>query len=571
MSAAAAIRLGDDFLRFSGRAAAPAAILMVLGALSEGISLAIIVPLVALVVRPGGAEGSGRIGQWSAWSCDRIGLCSVDARLAAVLLLVVLAIAARAVILAARDASVNALQTRYVEHERLELVRVLARSRWQDLATLRHARVTHVLAAEVPRLGSAIAMLLAIVIATAMLAAQTVLLALLAWPMALLFLGAAAAALIAAMPSLRRAGALARQNREGVMAMTNLAGQLLGGLKLALAQNMQHAFVTEAAAASAAIARRQREYDRRSGRNRVLTTLIAALAIAAMVWVGRHSGAGGIALIAAMAVFARMLGPATNLLRSLQQLAGVLPAHTTVQELKRTLAAGERTPTDVPALPPLRGEIAFAGATYRYEGGGGVEDISVTIPQGGRLGVAGPSGAGKTTFVDLLCGLLQPQSGSVLVGGEALAGAALHRWRSSIAYVGQDSYLFNDTLRRNLTWGMENVSDAAIAEALALAETDDIVVALPAGLDEPMGERGIRLSGGERQRVALARALIRRPVVLILDEATNALDVDAERRILRAIAETSAGTTIVTVAHRPEALAFCERVLRFEDGRFAEP
>ena len=196
-----------------------------------------------------------------------------------------------------------------------------------------------------------------------------------------------------------------------------------------------------------------------------------------------------------------------------------------------------------------------------------MHDITVSIAPGSCLGIKGPSGAGKTTFGDLLAGLYLPQSGVITIGGEPLTGALLTCWREAISYVVQDPFLFHDTLRRNLTWACSSVSEQEVWQALELAEAADIVRTMSRGLDTVVGERGMLVSGGERQRLALARAVLRRPTLFILDEATNAVDLETEHTILNRLKLLSPRPTLVIIAHRPESLSGCERVLTLEKGR----
>ncbi|MEO1027939.1 MAG: ABC transporter ATP-binding protein [Pseudomonadota bacterium] len=166
--------------------------------------------------------------------------------------------------------------------------------------------------------------------------------------------------------------------------------------------------------------------------------------------------------------------------------------------------------------------------------------------------MSGPSGTGKTTFFDVLVGLLEPSTGQVLVHGVPLSSDLINSWRSKIAYAPQDPFLFDGTLRENLTWLNSSVADDQIWAALKLVEADAFVSAMPGGLDYRVGERGGAMSGGERQRICLARALLRDAELLILDEATNALDSALEARLVaRLIDEKPAKMTILMITHRP--------------------
>jgi ABC-type bacteriocin/lantibiotic exporter with double-glycine peptidase domain len=198
-----------------------------------------------------------------------------------------------------------------------------------------------------------------------------------------------------------------------------------------------------------------------------------------------------------------------------------------------------------------------------------VRGLSLTLRQGDFIGVVGPSGAGKTTFADLLVGLFPPQTGRIAVGGRTLDDGLLAAWREGVSYVSQDPFLFHDTLRRNLAWANSRCSEADMWRALALADAEALVRDLDEGLDSVVGERGALLSGGERQRIALARAVLRLPRLLVLDEATNAIDIPAERALLERLRARLPEATVVMIAHRSESLALCQTVVRLEGGGVA--
>ena len=195
-------------------------------------------------------------------------------------------------------------------------------------------------------------------------------------------------------------------------------------------------------------------------------------------------------------------------------------------------------------------------------------DVSFSIPKGSFVGILGPSGAGKTTFVDILLGLFIPMRGRITVDGVDIRHE-LRAWQANIAYVPQSIYLTDATIRENVALGesLDEIDDARVHKALAMAELDEFVNAQPKGIKTMVGERGVKLSGGQRQRIGIARALYQQPEVLLLDEATSALDTETEKSITDTILKFKGQITIIAIAHRVSTLAECDFKVRFENGR----
>jgi ATP-binding cassette subfamily C protein len=407
-------------------------------------------------------------------------------------------------------------------------------------------------------------------VAIVMLAANWLLTLIIAPFLALFAIGLIVAGALLLRPTLRRASGLGKHLTGGSLAIMNSATQLLGGLKLAMAQNMQSAFTAEFETTARDLTRRQLRFQRQQSALRVVTTSGSAIAGALVLFTGYWLGMPTATLLASLVIFSRMSGPAMTLQQNAQQFANALPAHSAFMTLLIDLDEQQAPPPATGGVPGMIGAISFENVSYGYADSpenSGIREVTLSIEPGEIIGVTGSSGAGKTSFVDLFSGLLAPDEGAIRVGGVTLDRRNAFGWRDRIAYVAQDSYLFNDSIRHNLGWGREEIDDAALWQALETAGAHKLVRRMDKGLDTLVAERGIRLSGGERQRIALARALVRHPDVLILDEATNAIDVATERAILDRLMRLEPRPTVIIVAHRAETLLICQRLLTFEQGR----
>lgn len=221
----------------------------------------------------------------------------------------------------------------------------------------------------------------------------------------------------------------------------------------------------------------------------------------------------------------------------------------------------------------FRSALELRQVTYAYPNvtEHALKNISLTIQCGEAVGFIGTSGAGKSTLVDLLLGLLTPDSGEVQVDGRDIQ-ENLRGWQDQIGYVPQSIFLTDDSLRRNVAFGLSNalIDDAAVQRAIKDAQLEAFVASLPDGLETTVGERGIRLSGGQRQRIGIARALYHDPAVLVLDEASSALDTATEHDVIQAVRALQGSKTIMIVAHRLSTVAHCNRLYRLENGRVVE-
>jgi len=224
-------------------------------------------------------------------------------------------------------------------------------------------------------------------------------------------------------------------------------------------------------------------------------------------------------------------------------------------------------------LPFLKFEntIAFEGVTFAYSNHKPVlNDIDIVIKKGKMTAIVGESGAGKSTLIDIFIGFYEPQNGTVTVDGISLFEYDITSFRQKIGFVPQDSILFHDTIRNNLLWSHDTATENDVAEACRLANAHDFITEMPEGYDTVVGDMGVRLSGGQRQRIALARALLRKPELIILDEATSSLDSQSEHLIQQAIEKITYQTTIVIIAHRLSTIAKADWIYVLKNGCLVE-
>lgn len=260
-----------------------------------------------------------------------------------------------------------------------------------------------------------------------------------------------------------------------------------------------------------------------------------------------------------------------NLANLRYNLVSVNPVYNDLMALEPRALDDART--DTTASRPVRDDIRLQDVWYSYPRADGyaLQGIDMTIPAGSAVGLVGSTGAGKSTLVDVILGLLEPDRGHVLVDGQDIRETGLRAWQNSLGYVPQTIYLLDDTIRRNIALGVrdEEIDDEAVLRAANAAQLSRFLERQPHGLDTVIGERGVRISGGERQRIGIARALYRDPEVLILDEATSALDNATERAVIRDVEALKGGRTIIMIAHRLTTVQRCDILYLIRDGQIA--
>ncbi|WP_394133004.1 ABC transporter ATP-binding protein [Marinobacter nauticus] len=220
---------------------------------------------------------------------------------------------------------------------------------------------------------------------------------------------------------------------------------------------------------------------------------------------------------------------------------------------------------------PVRGKVSFNQVSFRYAGSGaGIQDITLNVPAGNTLALVGATGSGKSTLIKLLLRFYDPAHGDIRIDGQPIREVSLKSLRDAIGLVSQDVYLFEGSIRDNLAYGKPDASEEEIIDAARTAEAWFFIEALPEGLDTPVGERGIRLSGGQRQRLSLARALLKNPPILVLDEATSAVDNETEAAIQRSLKRIGHNRTVIMIAHRLSTIVDADTIAVVENGRIVE-
>lgn len=538
-----------------------ALVLMLLGALAEGFGILMIVPLVSVAL----GQGSGMLGQLGGLATH----IDPDQRFLVALALFVGAMAARSALLFARDVELARLQSGYEASLRFRAAATLAGRGWAFASGIGQAGMQSLLLNDVPRAGQAIGNFQHLAVAGVMLIVQLTLAALLSVKLtAVALLAMLAGSLLSAHWTRRgvRSGMALVQSAED---STSSGFRLHAGLKAALAQGTVPQFLAEYGGSLDTTRREVVRFARDVSAARTLTFFGSAVAAALLLFIGvRVLSLPFPVLVASLVLFARMAGPAQMLQQAAQGLAAYAQSFAAVErrlgKLQPVVEEGRKSD------PIEWSNVTLEGARFEHRAGLGVRGASLRVNRGEWVGIGGASGAGKTTVIDLIAGLLTPQEGAARIDGQALAGKTLDRWRSALAYVGQDGAVFDDSVRGNLLAEGAKADEPALWLALKLAGLATRVRAFPGGLDERVGDRGSQLSGGERQRLAIARAMLRLPSLIILDEATAALDATSEAELIDRLRALEPRPAALVVAHRATTLAHCDRVVAIRDGKVEE-
>ncbi len=537
--------------------------LMLFTGLSEGVGLILLVPLLQSL-QPGSTNNTilTRIAGWAA----EVGVTLTTEWLLGVLFgLIVI----RSVALYAKERVSLRLQYKFVDQLRHRVYSGLLAMEWRSFAQQRRSDHANTLLTDINRLGIGFNFALLLLTSLVTMLAYMVVALQLSWPVTLLALFSGGLLLLLLTGQRRRALKLGEGLSKANQQMQETVQESLAGIKLVKILGQEARFVETFAGAVKQLRQQQLTFQLDTSLSRAMFQVGGAVLLIAYMLAGLKLWQLEVAqLLTLVLIFSRMIPLFMNAQQQLHHCLHAIPAATSLlSQLDYYGQVAEPLSTAGTGLG-LHKELCFDQVAFCYPGKdqNALADISVAIPVHTTTAVIGASGAGKSTFADLLMGLLEPVEGAISVDGTLLTGEQRIRWRRSVAYVPQDVFLFHESIRDNLLWAKPDATEAELQQALACAAAD-FVATLPQGLDTQVGDGGIRLSGGERQRLALARALLQQPSLLILDEATSALDRDNEQRIRQSLERLHGDLTVVVIGHRLPTLEHADQVLQFDQGR----
>lgn len=371
----------------------------------------------------------------------------------------------------------------------------------------------------------------------------------------------------------RRMKKASRRSQEQMGNLSKLMQERISGASLIKASGTEAKELDEFKRENEKLVRSFLKIERVKALSNPVMEFIGAASVAFIIWIGGLTVING----------KMTIGEFFSFLAALMMLYEPVKHITSVNNvIQQGLAAAERVfeildispeiadAPDAVDIPESSGHIAFREVSFRYGKEWVLRDIDLDIPSGTKLAIVGASGGGKTTLVNLIPRFYDVTEGKITLDGYDVRRVTQKSLRKQISIVSQEVVLFNDTIGNNICYGMNDVSQADLEEALQAAYALDFVKSLPDGYDTVIGERGARLSGGQRQRISIARALLKNSPILILDEATSSLDTESEHLVQKALANLVRGRTTLTIAHRISTVKDADRIIVISNGRIVE-
>jgi ATP-binding cassette subfamily C protein len=517
--------------------------------------------------------GQGEAGRYAAMLSNAFAAIGLRPTLILLLGVYVTLVGARTVLGQIQSVGTYAVQQEVEHHMRRRLYHAIADANWLFVCRSRASDFTHALTHEIYRIGNGtnlalvfageiVLLVLYMAIAFALSAGMTSLVLVFGALLTLVFRGRTHA--------IEEQGEEVSSTNKSLYAATIEHLQSLKAAKTYGAEERNFSIYSDL---SADVVRANVDGARQQAVAATWFELGSVMILAVVLYVSiRVLAVPAASILILLLLFARVMPRIMSSQQHYRAFVNALPSFGNLLNIEaRCTAAAE------PAAHPhdklsLTRELAADSISFTYNEGrvAAVRDLSLVIPAGKVVALVGPSGAGKSTIADILMGLVQPDSGTLRLDGRPLGPEGVRGWRDQIGYVAPDTFLFHDTIRANLKWARPDASEDEMLAALRQASVFDFVAGLKDGLDTVVGDRGMMVSQGERQRLALARAFLRRPSILILDEATNSLDSENEGRVLDAIESRRGELTVVLIAHRLSTIRWADLIYVIEGGKVVE-
>lgn len=542
-------------------------IALLIAGVAEGLSLTALLPLLSIAVGESGDSKDSGIGKFMEKGLQDIG---IDPTLDTILIIIVGGMFFKGIVLLLANRQVGYTVAHVATALRLDLIEALLASRWQYYLRQPVGSLANSIASEAYRAANGFEHSVNVLALAIQVLVYAIVALFISWEATL-------ASLVIGLFLLIALNRLVSATRRAGTKQTHLLRYLLTYLSDVLSSVKSLKAMARDNVADAILREQTQQLEkatRREVMNRAALTALQEPILAALTASGLY-----IALVVwelslpevMLMVFllTRILGLLNKTQRRHQQLAAQESAYWALRKAaEEARAAAERTTGTLE--PTLQQGISLQHVKFDYGQKNIFKDLTIDIPINSFTAVMGSSGVGKSTLLDLLCGLTEPQSGEVQIDGISLHDLNLRQWRHMIGYVSQDTVLLHDTVMNNILVGEPALTPDDAVRALKQAGAWDFVSALPEGLQTIVGERGGLLSGGQRQRIAIARALAHNPSFLILDEPTSALDPESERIICETLQHLSKNLTIIAVSHQPAVINAADRVFILSNG-MAEP
>jgi ATP-binding cassette subfamily C protein len=531
--------------------------------LAEGVSIVTLLPLID-IMQAGGPSAGSWIGTFLKKTLDIYGL---HPNLPIVLGIFIIGIAVKGLFMLVAMKQVGFTVAHVTSDLRLKLIKSLMNANWNYFINRPAGYFANAMSSEVMRATSAYHHTSLFVASVINIFIYGIMALMLSWETTLISSTAAILMIIAFSALIKMSRREGYHQTELMKSIISRLTDAIQGIKSIKAMAQENHFQQLLETETQDLYKTQKHQIFASEALKTLQEPLVAMMIAVIIYVivtfGKQSFSS---LFVMLFIFYRLLNRIYSAQTCYQEMAlGESALWSLIENIERAKVEIDKY-NENGKLPQLISDISLNSVNFSHEDTGILKNVSMSIPAGKFVAIIGPSGAGKTTIVDLIVGLFIPQSGDISIDGVSLQELNTRAWRQMIGYVPQESFLFHESVFRNITLGDKGITSKAVEEALVSAGALDFVSKLPLGMHTTMGERGSKVSGGQRQRIAIARALLHRPKLLILDEATTALDPKTEAEICETLQRLCGETTIIAISHQPAIAKVADIVYTIRNG-----